>query len=141
MSEAMHRLNVTILEGGNKFTHWTGSPSAEGGALVGIDCSPVGGPPVFDYDTTGNMREQRKFTLDTKIPGTTEDARTAFVAKYANGTVFTNQKISGLPGTNNWIVENALPKHSADGNTPSTLTITLAEVGSNTGEEEGSAGS
>jgi len=136
MAEGMHRLNVTILDGANKLTHWTGSPSAEGGALRGIDMSPVGGPPIFDYDTTGNDREQIKFTVETKIPGTTETAREAFVARYARGTRFIGNKITGMPGGGefDWIVENALIRHNADDG-PSMLAITLAEASPSTLDE------
>lgn len=131
MAEGMHRLNVTILDGADKLTHWTGSPSAEGGALKGIDMSPTGGPPVYDYDPTGNDREQMKFNVDTKILGNTEVEQLAFIAKYARGTVFSAAKISGLPATD-YVVENALVKHSADDKTPSMLSITLAEIGPHT---------
>lgn len=126
--EGMHRRNVTILTGGNKITHWTGSPSQEGGALKGVDMSPVAGPPVFDYDPAGNDREQMKFNLDTKIPGTTQDAQLDFIDKYKRGTTFPNADITGLPAGINWVVENALIKHASEGNTPSTLSIVLAEA-------------
>lgn len=127
--EGMHYLNVKILDGDDELTHWTGSPSAEGGALRGIDMSPVKGPPVWDYDPTGNSREQLKFTIDTKIIGSTEAKQNSFIAKYKRGTIFSGAAISGMPTAIGWIVENALVKHSAEGNTASTLTITLAEIG------------
>lgn len=132
MAEGMHRLNVTILDGANQLTYWTGSPSFSGGALKPIDMSPVLGPPRFDYDETGKDREQMKFEVDTKIPGADGAAQLAFIDLYARGTRFAAASLSGIStqdaGTD-WIVENALVKHSADGNTPSTLSITLAEVG------------
>lgn len=128
MAEGMHRLNVQILDGDNQLTYWTGTPSQEGGALKGIDMSPVGGPPIFDYDPTGNDREQIKFNVDTKIPGNTPQAREAFIAKYARGTTFEAATISGVPAGIDWVVENALVKHSDEGSTPSILTITLAEI-------------
>ena len=129
MAEGMHRLNVTILDGDDQLTHWMGTPSQEGGALRGIDMSPVGGPPVFDYDPEGKDREQSKFNVDTKIIGKTDADRLAFIAKYKRGTRFTNANITGLPAGVDWIVENALVKHASDGNNASTLSITLAEAG------------
>lgn len=129
MAEGMHRLNVTILDGVNKLTHWTGTPSQEGGALRGIDMSPVGGPPVHDYDPTGNDREQMKFNIDTKIIGTTQALRDAFIARYKRGTRFPNANITGLPAGLDWVVENAMIKHAAEGNNASTLSLVLAEAG------------
>src|SRR6185312_10556907 len=128
MAEGMHRRNVTILSGGNKIDYWTGTPSQEGGALKGIDMSPVAGPPRFDYDPDGDDREQMKFNLDSKIPGADAEAQQAYIDKYKRGTMFENAVISGLPTGINWVVENASIKHSSEGNTPSTLSIVLAEA-------------
>ena len=128
-SEGMHRLNVTILDGDDELTHWVGTPSQEGGALRGIDMSPTGGPPTWDYDEDDEDREQMKFTVETKILGTTDAEREAFRVKYKRGTKFLGSKISGMPPGLDWVVENASLKHSAEGNSPSTLTLTLAEIG------------
>lgn len=127
MAEGMHRLNVVILAGPDEITYWTGSPSQEGGALRAIDMSPVGGPPVYDYDTTGDDRDQMKFNLDTKIPGADATAQNAFIATYERGTIFENASISGLPAGYNWIIENRSIRHNAEGNAPSILSIVLAE--------------
>lgn len=135
-TEAMHRLNVTILDGSNQLTHWRGSPSVDGGALMGIDVSPVGGPPHFEYGTTD--REQMKITLETVILGADEAEQNAFIKKYSRGTVFSAPQISGISGIAglpddvlalDWVVENHRVRHNATGNDPSVLEITLAELG------------
>jgi hypothetical protein len=126
--QGMHHLNVHILDGENELTHWVGSPSVEGGELNGVDMSPVGGPPVWDYDTSGNDRTQYRFTVETKIIGTSEAAQKAFIAKYAVGTQFPDAVISGVPEGLDWVVAMANPTHNAE-NEPSTLQIRLDEVG------------
>ena len=126
--EGMHRCNVTILDGDDQITHWTGSPSEEGGALRAIDMTPVGGPPTFVYCGI-NDRDQIKFNVETKILGATDEEQYAFIARYARGTIFTAAHITGLPLNIDWIVENATVRHSAEGNNPSTLSIVLAELG------------
>lgn len=127
--EGMHRRNITILEGIDKLTHWTGTPAVEGGELNGIDMSGPSGPPVWDYDTKGDDRKQYKFNVDTKILGATEAEQEAFIARYPLGRVFRNDKISGLPGGLDWVIALANPKHGSDGEAPSTLTLRLDEVG------------
>lgn len=124
-TEAMHRLNVSILNGA--VTHWRGSPASEGGQLQGIDVSPVGGPPHFEYGQ--NDREQIKFNLETLILGADAAEQKAFIDSYARGTTFSAAQISGVPENLNWIIENANVRHNADGNQPSILQITLAETG------------
>lgn len=132
MAEGMHRCNVTILSGADELTHWVGSPSVEGGELVGIDMSATNGPPQFDYCGT-DARSQYKFNVETKILGADATAQNAFIANYAVGTVFTAPTISGLPAGLDWIVEKANVRHNAEGNNPSILAITLAEVGPTAG--------
>ena len=126
--EGMHRCNIHILTGDGQITHWTGSPALEGGNLRPVDMSAPGGPPVYEY-CGPNDRDQYKFNCDTKIIGATAEEQAAFLAKYALGTVFTDADISGVPTGLDWIVESHHVRHTAEGNTPSILSIVLAEIG------------
>lgn len=134
MAEGMNRRNVTILgsaPGVGGLTHWRGSPASSGGALRPIDMSPTLGPPMFDYDTDGNMREQRKWTLESMILGADEAARQAYIDAFKVGKVFLSTFITGIPtgDSTNWIIESATVTHHATGDSPSMLQIVLAEMG------------
>ncbi len=128
MSTTMNHLNVQMLDGDNQITHWTGSPSSSGGDLTLTNCTPIGGPPYFDYDTTGNDRKPYTFKVETKILGANKAAQDAFIAKYKQGTVFPSSSISGLPTGLDFVVQSANVKHS-DGENPSMLEIGLHEIG------------
>lgn len=128
MATGQTHLNVSIFDGANQLTHWMGSPASEGGELMMIDMSPVGGPPQFDYDTDGSDRTPYTFTVETKILGATQAARNEFVARYANGKVFASDNITGLPSGINFVVQSANVSHN-DKEEGSKLTIKLHEVG------------
>ena len=125
----MNRLNVTILSGADQITHWTGTPGVDGGELKPINESPVGGPPVMAYDSTGKDRAPYTFPVSTKILGANAAAQNAFIARYALGKIFPNAAISGLPAGLDWQITKANPKHDADGENPSMLDIVLSEIG------------
>lgn len=125
----MHHLNVTIFDGANQLTHWMGSPSEEGGELTMIDMTPPGGPPQFDFDSTGNDRTPRTFTVETRILGATEAEQNAFKERYKEGTIFSSNNITGLTPGINYVVQSANVGHN-DKEESSKLTIKLHEIGS-----------
>lgn len=133
MSTTMNRLNVTILDGADQITHWTGTPGVDGGELNPINESPVGGPPVMAFDSTGRDRKPYTFPISTKILGAILVEQESFLARYALGKKFINPNITGLPPGLDWQITKANPKHDASGENPSMLDIVLSEIGPTAG--------
>jgi hypothetical protein len=132
MATGQHHLNITIFDDDDELTHWKGSPTEDGGELKLIDMSPPGGPPQFDFDSTGNDRSPRTFEVETLILGETKADQDAFRAKYPEGKVISSDDITGLKPGVNYVIQKTGVTHS-DGEDGSKLKLSLHEVGSANG--------
>ena len=128
---------------GGDLTYWQ-SVTGGGGELVEYPATPVGGPPAINF--CDDARSPYEWTLVANIPGATQNERDAFIEKYKIGTKFTvasspagsgEMFITGEGATEgtSYFVSSANVTHTFQDN--STLTITLKENGTNSGESGG----
>lgn len=119
---------------GGALTHWN-TIKYNQGALTGYPNYPVGGPPGEDFDA--DVRDLDTVDIETEIPGVDAAARATFVAKYAQGSIFSAKASASASGEmtitgvarvgRDYYVSKADQTKNRQGN--SMLSVTLKEHG------------